>query len=109
MEPGSIEKAKQLAEELRAATADFMKMQRIAVKIVMEAPSGLPIPDGQARILRAFHAAKMAFEDYQRALKRYRAFITPRGMIRLILDPRTGAVPVIGGPRFFQDHVRKGP
>jgi hypothetical protein len=76
MEPGSSEKANQLAEELRAATADFMKMQRIAVQIFQEAPSGLPIPDGQARILRAFCAAKLAFEDYRRTLKRYRDLIT---------------------------------
>jgi hypothetical protein len=76
MEPASSERARQLAKELRVATADFMKMQRIAVQIVMEAPSGLPIPDGQARILRAFQAAILAFADYQRALKRYRELIT---------------------------------
>jgi hypothetical protein len=77
MEPSRREKARQLTEELRRATAEFTKMQRLAVEIVRDAPSGLPIPDGQARILRAFQASKLAFDEYQKALKRYRDFISP--------------------------------
>jgi hypothetical protein len=68
--------ARQLTEQLRKATAEFSRMQQIAVQIVAEVPSGLPVPDGQARIIKAFNESKLAFENYQRALKRYRYFVS---------------------------------
>jgi len=65
----------QLTEELNRETAHFLEVQRAEVEIIKEAPSGIPLPDGKQRIIQAAREARLAFQSYQQALKRYRAFL----------------------------------
>jgi hypothetical protein len=66
--------AKLLADELDA-TAAYLRVQQTAMEIIKEAPSGLPLPDGQMQIIKAAREASEAFEKYEVAVKRYRDFV----------------------------------
>ena len=76
----------QMNRELDAATAEFMRMQHEEMEIIREAPSGLPLPDGQARIIQAGKAAKAAYENYRLTAKRYRDFVE-HGIVPGDLNP----------------------
>jgi hypothetical protein len=65
----------QLTGELDLATAHFREAQRLETEIIRQAPTGIPLPDGQQRILQSAKKVKLAFQEYQRVLKRYRAFV----------------------------------
>jgi len=67
---------RELREELDQATQYYLDMQRTQVEIIKEAPSGIPLPDGQVRIMQAGQKMRFAFQKYEYALKRYRAFVT---------------------------------
>jgi hypothetical protein len=67
---------RQLSEELDRATAYFLDVQSREIEIVKEAPSGIPLVDGQQRIIQSGKKMKLAFQKYQQALKQYRAFLT---------------------------------
>ena len=66
---------RQLSEELDRATADFLDVQRAEVEIIKQAPSGIPLADGQQRIIQSAKKMKLAFQMYQQALSQYRAFL----------------------------------
>lgn len=80
--------ARKLTEELEVATAEFNKMQRVALEIVRYAPCGIPLPDGQARILRSWREVRVAFERYHNAVKAYRNFL-----YRIVPDGEDHQVP----------------
>jgi len=67
--------SKRLADDLSEATAEYMRLQRLEMEIIMEAPSGIPMPDGVVRIMQAGKVVRAAFEEYQKAVKRYRDFL----------------------------------
>jgi hypothetical protein len=71
----AAEMSKRLADDLNQTTVEFMRLQSLAMEIIMEAPSGIPVPDGTARIVQAGKVAREAFAKYQRAVKRYRDFV----------------------------------
>jgi hypothetical protein len=66
---------RQLSDELDRATAYFLDVQRTEIEIVKQAPSGIPLPDGQQRIVQSGKQMRLAFQKYQQALKQYRAFL----------------------------------
>lgn len=66
---------RQLTQELKRASDEFSQLERAATAIVKEAPSGIPLPDGQVRIVQATQRLKLAFETYQKALKGYGEFL----------------------------------
>jgi hypothetical protein len=63
-----------LREQLDAARIDYMKSIREFNAVVKEVPSGIPQPDGTLRILQAGQASRVAFQNYERALKRFADF-----------------------------------
>jgi len=67
--------AKRLGDELDHAIAEFMRVERIQSAILQDAPSGIPLPDGQFRIMQAAKEVRIAFALYQLAVKRYRDFV----------------------------------
>ena len=66
---------KVLAADLKEVTDKYLRAQREALEILMDAPSGIPLPDGQYRIAKQMSYVKRAFSEYQAALKRYKDFV----------------------------------
>lgn len=66
---------RQLQDELDKATRDHLRVQRELDRIVIEAPSGLPVPDGHQRLVNAGKRCRYAFARYQDAIGRLRAFL----------------------------------
>ena len=67
--------ARQAMDELNRATAEYLRLQQIEYEIVRDTPSGMPLTDGQCRIIRAGQNLRYAFEKYQRAVKRFCDFV----------------------------------
>ena len=63
--------AREVMDELNRATAEYLRLQRIEYEIIRDTPSGMPLSDGQCRIIRAGLDLRYAFEKYQRAVKRF--------------------------------------
>ena len=66
---------KRLNDELDQALLDYFAIQRQLDKIVMDSPSGFPVPDGTQRIVNAGRASRYAFQQYERALKQLRDYL----------------------------------
>ena len=56
--PNSEGKRRRIFEELEQARSEFMRVEKLMVQIVNEAPGRAPLPDGQAQIVRAGIDAK---------------------------------------------------
>ncbi len=67
--------AKELTDKLNRATDEYLRLMRIGVEIIREAPNGIPLPDGQLRIIQAGAKVHSAFEHYQRAVRQYTDFV----------------------------------
>ena len=76
----AAEISQRLADDLNQATGEYMRLQRLELEIIREAPSGIPLPDGVVRIIQAGKVVRTAFAEYQRAVKRYRDFLD-RGVV----------------------------
>jgi len=64
-----------LREELMREAAYFREVQRVEVEILKGAAEGYPLPDGQFRTMQAAQKVRLAFAEYQQALKRYHDYI----------------------------------
>ena len=65
----------ELARDLERATSEFMLIQAGAMEVIRNVPFGLPHPDGQLLLKQAYERVDAAFQQYQRAVKRYRDFV----------------------------------
>ena len=71
----SEETRRRLLEELKKAGEEFNHITRESTKIIMDVPSGIPLPDGKVRIVQAAQKAKFAFQKYQEAVHGYCDFL----------------------------------
>jgi hypothetical protein len=69
------ETEKELLQRLAAARKEYLRLDRAADEIFGEAPSGMPLSDGQLRVVNARRQLHLAFEKYQEAMKCYSAFV----------------------------------
>jgi hypothetical protein len=66
---------RQLNDELDRALRDYFEIQKELDRIVMEAPSGLPLPDGTQRVFNTGRAVRHAFHAYEQALKKLHDYL----------------------------------
>lgn len=66
---------KELADELARATAEYAEVERATRELIEQVPSGIPLSDGQLRIIRAGQKTRLAFRKYRETLTRYREFL----------------------------------
>jgi hypothetical protein len=66
---------RRLRDDLSEATREYLRIQRELDRILMDVPSGLPLSDGQHRIVSAGERARYAFKQYERALGKLRDFV----------------------------------
>ena len=64
-----------LKRELVRAEAEHHRIQEEMNRILLDTPCGVPLADGLYRKMKAGADARAAYEDYQRAMERFRAFV----------------------------------
>ena len=66
---------KESAKDMAAARTEFKELQRVVDDLVRDCPSGIPLSDGQVRIVKAGQRLRRTFERYQNAFRRYYDFV----------------------------------
>ena len=64
-----------LHAELARAENEHRKIQAQMDRMLRESPSGVPLSDGMYRQVKAAGEARIAFENYQRAVERFRGLV----------------------------------
>ena len=64
-----------LYRELVRAEAEHYRIQEESTRLLVSSNSGIPAPDGLYRRIQAAKQATAAFDNYQCAVERFRAFV----------------------------------